>query len=156
MTTATMGFDQTRRRILRIHGSGLLILGLANAVLSTLGWLRDVGPMAFLNDDRLGHVGLIQAYLLAALFGVVLIVGSRQPAPVTWNRIGILVHLAILSAYAFHWNYFGEVPGGDILRNGIFLHLGAIAVEAFAVLGGRQATRRVSETRAPERAPGEG
>ncbi len=129
--------DHLRRRVLLAHGVGLTLLGLANAVLATIGWLGRVGPHTFLAENRLAHAGLIQAYLLAALLGAVLVLGSRQPVPRTWNFVGAGAHLAILSAYAFHWNYFLEIPGGEIIRNAVFIHVAAVAIELFAAAGGR-------------------
>ncbi len=119
--------------LLRVHGALLLLLGLGNAVLATVGWQTGAGMMGFLSDHRLGHVGLLQAYLLAAVLGGVLLYGSRRTDPRPFNRIGAFVHLAILPAYALHWDYFPEVaPAGAALRGGVVLHLLLLTLEAVA------------------------
>lgn len=128
--------DGTRRLILKIHGSFLLVLGLVNAILSTVGALWDVGPLSYLYTQRIGHVGLLQAYLLAALLGAVLLLGARQPAAVVWDWIGMLVHLAILSVYVLYWDFFPQVaPGFEVVRSVALLHIGLALLEAWAIFG---------------------
>jgi hypothetical protein len=124
-----------RRRVLRLHGTALLVVGLASSVMSTVGWLKGVGPSGFLQANELAHAGLIQAYLLAALGGGVLWVGSFDERLLKWNLVGIGVHLAILTTYAMHWQFFGDFAPG--LRNAVFFHLGCVSVELFAIALGR-------------------
>lgn len=125
-----------RRYVSRIHGSALLGVGLASSVMSTVGWLKGIGPSGFLQVNELAHAGLIQAYLLAALGGAVLWLGSYEAKPLKWNFVGIGVHLAILSAYVMHWRFFGEFA--PAMRNAVFFHLGCIALQGVAIgFGGR-------------------
>ncbi len=127
--------DRTRRRILRVHGTLLLVLALGNAVMSTVGWKTGAGPLGFLTEHRMGHVGLLQAYLLAALLAATLLWGSTQQDPRPFNRIGALLHVAILPAYALHWDYFAEgAPIGSALRNTLAVHLLLLLAEAAAGL----------------------
>ena len=122
-----------RIRLLRVHGGLLVVLGLANAALSSWGMQTGDGPMGFLAEHRLGHVGLIQAYLLAALLGFLLFRGARAPDPRFWNRVGACVHLAILPAYGFHWDFLAEVaPAGGAIRNAIVIHLTFLMLESVA------------------------
>ena len=128
--------DATRRRILTVHGSILLPLGLANALLSTLGTFRGVGPMSYLAGQPLLHIGLLQAYLLAALLGAVLLLGARQPRPVVFDWIGALTHLAILTVYVLHWDAFPNVaPGFENVRAFGLVHLALAILEAWAIFG---------------------
>ncbi len=110
-----------------------MALGLGNATLSTWGVRTGEGPMGFLVEHRLGHVGLVQAYLLVALLGFVLWRGAREIDPRIWNRLGAMVHLAILPAYALHWDFLAQVaPQGALLRNAIVLHLLLLGLESVA------------------------
>lgn len=112
-----------------------MLLALGNAVMSTVGWKTGAGPLGFLTEHRMGHVGLLQAYLLAAVLAGTLLWGSTKPDPRPFNRLGALLHLAILPAYAFHWDYFPEVaPAGDVLRNTLVLHVVLLVAEALAGL----------------------
>ena len=122
-----------RVRLLRVHGGLLMVLGLANAALSTWGVQTGKGLMGFLAEHRLGHAGLVQAYLLAALLGFLLIRGARASDPRFWNRVGACVHLGILPAYVFHWDFFAEVaPAGAAMRNAIGIHLTFLTLECVA------------------------
>ena len=125
--------DRIRSLLLQVHGSLLLLIGVGSGVNSTVGWLTGDGMMGFLTAHRMGHVGLVQAYLLMAVVGVVLWMGSRRVDTRPWNRIGALAHLAVLPAYAFHWNYFPEVtPDGGKIRLAIIFHLTFIILESIA------------------------
>ena len=125
--------DRFRSRLLRVHGGLLMVLGLANAALSTWGMQTGEGFMGFLAEHRLGHVGLIQAYLLVALLGFLLVRGARAPDPRFWNRVGACVHLAILPAYILHWDFLAEVAGPG-MRNAIGIHLAFLTLECVAGL----------------------
>jgi hypothetical protein len=110
-----------------------MFLGGANAALSTWGMLTGDGLMGFLSAHRMGHVGLVQAYLLVSILGFLLLRGSRAPDPRFWNRVGACVHLAILPAYALHWDFFPVVaPAGALMRNAIVIHLVFLALESVA------------------------
>ena len=131
-----------RIRLLRVHGGLLMVLGLANAALSTWGMRTGDGLMGFLAEHRMGHVGLIQAYLLAALLGFLLVQGARAADPRFWNRVGACVHLAILPAYGFHWDFFAEVaPAGVAIRNAIGIHLTFLVLECVAGFSRAGSTR---------------
>ena len=43
------------------------------------------------------------------------------------------MHLAILPAFALHWDYFSEVaPAGAAMRNSVCLHLALLTLESVA------------------------
>jgi len=146
-----------RRWIIRIDATLLIIAGVASLIISSLGYYRGVGPFAFMHHVEVGHVGLIQAYLLAIVLAVVMLVGSRSKDPRPFNLVGAATHLAILPAYLLHWNYLGAV-GGDIRRVFIF-HVVMIAAEVWAAAPHRRlehhlarkehAAPRAEQTRAP-------
>ncbi|AJR16587.1 hypothetical protein LIL_30048 (plasmid) [Leptospira interrogans serovar Linhai str. 56609] len=127
--------ETTRIMILRTHGTLLIAMGFAMSIISTLG-LFGIGPYSFLNNHNLGHVGLIQAYLLAGLTGIVLWMGSYQEGnKKKWNRIGALFHLFILVVYIFHWNFFATLPNGEATRSmGVTFHIVFLVLEVWASL----------------------
>ena len=125
--------DSTRRTILRVHGTVMIVLGVVNAVGATAGLYTGGGPMGFLHDQPFVHVGLIQAYLLIVVVGAALWMGSRDASPYRWHRIGAAAHLAIVPAYAMHWNAFAIYsPNGAQIRAVIVVHLVGIAIESYA------------------------
>ena len=138
--------DAIRRRVLKVHGVFLILLGLSGVMISTAGWASGAGPYAFLRENELGHVGLIQAYLLAMLLGVVLWLGSKQPGPVIWNLVGAGVNLCILVAYVLHWNLLGSLgPELPTIRNvAACVHAGLVVLEVWAAFGLRERATMVS------------
>jgi hypothetical protein len=146
--------DAIRRRVLKVHSVILILLGASGAVVATAGWALAAGPYTFLHDNRLGHAGLIQAYLLAMLLGVVLWLGSRQPTPATWNMVGAGVHLCILVAYILHWDFLASLgPDLPTIRNVVVcVHVGLVLLEVWAAFGLRERATRVSHSGASARA----
>jgi len=137
--------DDTRRLILKIHGTGLVLLGLANALVSTAGAITGAGPMGFLQAQKIGHVGLLQAYLLAALIGAVLLIGSRQPRPVLFDWIGATAHLSILVVYVMYWDLFPRLaPGFEAIRSVALVHIACVLLEGYAIFGRRRVSRQVA------------
>jgi len=133
--------DTTRRRVLKMHGVLLVLLGFSGVLISTVGWALAAGPYAFLHENELGHAGLIQAYLLAMLLGIVLWLGSDQEKPVRWNIVGAGVNACILVAYVLHWNLLGSL-GTELptIRNVVVcVHIGLVLLELWAAFGLREA-----------------
>ncbi|EMK24984.1 hypothetical protein LEP1GSC008_3162 [Leptospira kirschneri serovar Bulgarica str. Nikolaevo] len=127
--------ETTRIMILRVHGTLLIAMGFAVSIISTLG-LFGTGPYSFLYNHNLGHVGLIQAYLLAGLTCIVLWMGSYQEGnKKKWNRVGALFHFFILIVYIFHWNFFATLPNGEATRNmDVMFHIVFLVLEGWAGL----------------------
>jgi hypothetical protein len=124
--------EATRKRILRIHGTLLIVMGIAIGIYSTIGMLYGVGNFSFLHTDKLGHVGLLQAYLLAALTGLVLWTGSYQEDRKKWNRIGALFHFFILIVYIIHWSFLDTLPNGEFTKYaGLTFHLTFLCLESW-------------------------
>ncbi|MBA3663775.1 MAG: hypothetical protein H0W61_06150 [Bacteroidetes bacterium] len=127
--------ETIRKIILRTHGTLLIVMGIAIGIYSTIGTLYGIGNFAFLHENRLGHVGLLQAYELAALTGIVLWMGSYQENKRNWNRIGALFHFFILIVYIIHWDFLTTLPNGELTRNiGATFHLVFLGVESWAGL----------------------
>ena len=122
-----------RKKILKIHGTVAIIAGTFFTISSTIGMGSGIGPLAMLEENKLGHVGLMQAYMLFALIGVVLIMGSRQENVKKWNRIGAFAHVLILVVYVIHWNFFLTLENGELMRiGGLVFHLTFLSIETWA------------------------
>src|SRR5258706_13504264 len=87
-----------RRWLLRIHGTVLMLVALASAVATTVGWMTGTGLFGFMQQNPLVWVGLIQAYLLMTIIAVLLVLGSSQANARKWNVVGALAHCPPLIA----------------------------------------------------------
>src|ERR1700716_14557 len=81
-----------RRRLLRIHGTILMLVALASAVATTTGRITGTGLFGFMQRDPMVWVGLVQAYFLMAIIAALLVLGSRDENPRKWNVVGALAH----------------------------------------------------------------
>lgn len=125
--------EAIRKKILKVHGTIALVAGTVFAIVSTVGMMYGIGIFTFLQQDRLGHVGLFQAYALFALIGAVLLMGSRQENVRKWNRVGAVAHALILMVYVIHWNFFLTIENGDLMRTGgLIFHCLFLSVESWA------------------------
>jgi len=123
----------TRKNILRIHGTLLILIGLAASINATIGARFNLGTYNFLFSNKVAYIGLLQAYLLAVLTGIVLWIGSQKKNRKKWNRIGCLFHIFILIVYAQYWEFFITLPEGEITRNaGFTFHISFFALEFWA------------------------
>src|SRR5260370_30313574 len=103
---STSGIAAFRRWLLRIHGMILMLVALASAVATTMGWMTGAGPFGFMQQNPMVWVGLIQAYLLMTIIAVLLILGSSQTNPRKWNVVGALAHVPPLLAALSSLNVF--------------------------------------------------
>jgi hypothetical protein len=126
--------EKTRRLILRIHGGLMIALGFFNGAGATYGWQTGEGPMGFLREQPLGHVGLLQAYLLIAVVGTALWVGTSSGEGLRkWHVVGALAHCAVLPVYALHWSKFASYsPGGGETRVVVLFHLLMVTIEGIS------------------------
>ena len=125
--------ETIRKYILRIHGTFLMLVGIVASINATLGVQYGMGSYSFLESNKVGYIGLLQAYLLAILTGIVLWTGSYLDNRKNWNRIGCLFHFFIMIVYALYWNFFTTLPSGEITRNiGFTFHIIFFTVELWA------------------------
>lgn len=125
--------ETTRKYILRVHGTFLILVGIAASINATLGVYYGMGSYRFLETNKVGYIGLLQAYLLAILTGTVLWVGSSLENRKKWNQIGCLFHFFILIVYVLNWGFFTTLPGGEMTRNiGFSFHVLFFSVEFWA------------------------
>ena len=123
-----------RRRLLRIHGTILMLVALASAVATTIGWMTGTGVFGFMHQNPMVWVGLIQAYLLMTIIAGLLVIGSGQANPRKWNVVGALAHLPPLIAALSSLSVFESMGALGIVRIAIAFHFVWLFLEAFATL----------------------
>jgi hypothetical protein len=125
--------ENTSKVILRLHGTVLILIGIALNINASMGAWYGIGNFSFLHANTLGFCGLSQAYMLCILTGIVLWTGSYAEKRKKWNRIGCLFHLFLLIEYAIFWNFFPTLPGGAQIRNaGFAFHIIFFLLEFWA------------------------
>jgi hypothetical protein len=123
-----------RRRLLRIHGTILLLVALANAVATTFGRASGTGLFGFMQSNPMVWVGLIQAYLLMAIIAVLLILGSREANTRKWSVVGALAHGVPLIAALSSLDVFASMGALGIVRGAIAFHILWFCLEGGAAL----------------------
>ena len=127
--------DLFRRRVLRIHGSFLLVLTVVNTIATMVGWALGKGPFALWQQEQFAAVGLFQAYLLMFVIGVALWFGSVQEKDLwRWDLIGLLAHIPPLVVNFIFADLFAahNFQGTSIIS--ITIHVIFISLELFAVM----------------------
>jgi len=135
MNTKISHPDLIHRRILRVHGSFLLLLTSVMTTVSLVGWALVKGPFALWHEKPLAMPGLFQAYLLMLIVGVVLWIGSFQERNLwKWDLIGLLAHLPPL---AVNFIFAGVIASVNFQSRAVFsitVHTVCISLELFSLL----------------------
>ncbi len=130
------------RRILRIHGSFLLVLTVINTILAMIGWGLGKGPFALWQQIPFAAVGLFQAYLIMFVIGVALWFGSYLETDLwKWDLIGLLAHLPPLAVNFIFSGLFASYHFQGTSVASLTLHAVWITVETFAILSWVQARK---------------
>ncbi|MBL4755806.1 MAG: hypothetical protein JKY52_19710 [Flavobacteriales bacterium] len=119
------------KNVLRIHGTVIIFAGLALTVLGWIGTFQGKGMMAILESEPIGYIGLFQAYLLMACFGIVLWMASNLEERRIWHLAGFLAHSAPLAANIVFWD---QIESYGISHNGIMLHITFMTIQAITYL----------------------
>jgi hypothetical protein len=133
------------RSLLRWHGILLIALGVGNAVASYLATKWPLpGPFFFLSHDPFPEVGFLQAYLLAALVGVTLLLGSRIERFYVFDLVGLAMHTIPPLTLILMWSQIEQRMGSGVIALSISIHSVFILWESIAlycyVRGGHRAT----------------
>ena len=97
------------KMFLQIHGTLLLIAGFVMTIIASLGMFKGIGVMNLLQGNPMALVGLMQAYLLMSIIGLVLWFGATQYKR-KWHIIGAIAHFPQLLANIIFWD-FSEKSG---------------------------------------------
>jgi hypothetical protein len=130
----TPGIAVFRRWLLRIHGTILTLVVLANCVATSSGWITGTGPFGFMNGNPMVWVGLIQAYLLMGIIAVLLVLGSGQADTRKWHVVGALAHCAPLTAALASLDVFESMGVAGFVWIPISFHIVFFCLEGFAAL----------------------
>ena len=99
-----------------------------------MGRMTGIGPFGFMQQDPIGWVGLIQAYLLMTIITVLLILGAGQANTRKWHVVGGLAHGPPLIAAFSSWAVFASMGVCEIVWIPITFHLIFFSLETFAAL----------------------
>jgi hypothetical protein len=125
--------DGYRRVFLRVHGTVLLAVSGASAVVATVGWRTGDGPWAVMKGQGFAYVGFYQAYLLMFVIGLALLAGSTRPRPRVWDLVGLLAHVPPLTINLLARDDVVASAGGRMAAVSIGLHSTFIVLEAVAL-----------------------
>jgi len=125
---------RNRKRILRVHGTILILIGAALTVNSTIGTYLGVGKFDFLQENEFALVGLFQAYLLMAIIGAALWTGSMSTSVRKFHFIGALAHVPPLVAIIMFWHLFSDMEMTTVAGIGSTFHCLFIGIETIALL----------------------
>jgi predicted Abi (CAAX) family protease len=131
---STSGIATFRRRLLRIHGTILMLVALVSAVATTIGWMTGTGLFGFMQQNPMVWVGLIQAYLLMTIIAILLVIGSGQANTRKWHVVGALAHCPPLIAAFSSLDVFASMGVGGIVWVPITFHIVFFSLETFAAL----------------------
>jgi hypothetical protein len=135
MSSTLSQADQVRRRVLRVHGTFLLILTPFVTAVTLIGWRLGKGPFAMWQQQPFAAVGLFQAYLLMFVIGIVLWLGSSLDSNLwKWDLVGFLAHVPPLAANVIFFGLFTSDGFQRISVASMALHGVWMLVELFAVL----------------------
>lgn len=122
------------KNILKTHGYLLVALGLANATASFVATkIRLPGPFYFLSENPFPEVGFLQAYLLAALVGTTLVIGSRIEEFFIFDIVGIVMHLIPPLTLILMYDQIHQVMGVPTIILSISIHATFIILEIIAL-----------------------
>ena len=122
-------------KILKTHGVLLVLLGMANTIASFVATKTEIqGPFQFLYQNPFPEVGFMQAYLLAALVGVTLIIGSKTEKFYVFDIIGLVMHLIPPTALILMYDQINQVMGPSTIKLSIAIHATFVTLELIALV----------------------
>ena len=118
------------KKILKLHGFLLTGLGGITCLNSIVGFRFTKGPFLFLGTNEVAAVGFIEAYGLACLLGVSLIIAATKSYHRSWHFVAAVIHLFLFIVNIRFWHLYEPLnlqPAGLIATA---LHLCLVILEA--------------------------
>ena len=129
-----MNYLYVARKLLRFHGGCLMLLGLGNATASYLATRMELqGPFHFLFSDPFPEVGFLQAYLLAALVGFTILLGSNLKNFFVFDIVGILMHTIPPITLILMYDHIHSIMGPGTIKLSIAIHSSFVLLELVAL-----------------------
>ncbi len=120
---------QNRNNVLLVHGVFLLVVTAINTIISLVGLRTGEGLFAFIKAIPLAEVGLLQAYLLMMLVGIVLLLNTQSDSSWKYDLIGVAAHLIPLTALFLFQDTIKEIMGIRIFIASAVIHIPWIIIE---------------------------
>jgi hypothetical protein len=118
-----------RNKVLLIHGLFLLAVTGMNTIVSLIGLTTGTGLFAFIKDIPLAEVGLLQAYLLMMLVGIVLLMNTKSENSWKYDLVGVVAHLIPLTALFLFQDVVKEIMGVRIFIASAIIHIPWVIIE---------------------------
>ena len=126
--------DKLRKKILKIHGTLLVVLGIVMTVQVTVGRLKGIGIFKFLHENPLASIGFFEAFLFASVLGLFLLHASTKENVRQWNLLAALIHVTLASTNIIFWGFYETIDGVIPGTIATIAHFVFIAVESWAGL----------------------
>lgn len=124
--------------LLKVHAGFLIVLTLALSGGAFLGVYGGAGPFAWTAEAQIAVPGLMQAYFLMLLVGIVMWVGAKAGDTRPFHWLGIGAHLVPLSLLPVFWGILAPYGATETAPASFVIHGGWIAVEASSLWRLRQ------------------
>lgn len=126
----------SRTLVQRAHGTVLILLGSALAIVTTYSEKTGTGMYPFLRETPITQVGLLQAYLLMALIGVAVLIGaSKAEDDWRWSALTIFAHCVPLLALFMYWEVMANPPvnQGNARFMSMAIHFPWISIDLLSI-----------------------
>ncbi len=133
-TKTNTGVSAFRRRLLRVHGTILLLVALAATANLMVAQLFGAGVYGFLQQNPLAWNGLIQAYLLMMIIAGLIWLNAGDAKARRWDVVGALAHLPPLIAVMVTWDAIQSAAVGMVGIASIAFHMIWIVIETIAAV----------------------
>lgn len=137
--------DIFRRTVSLVHGTFIMVLGLALGIYINSVPYTGFGMYGILRDNIFAVAGLSQAYFLMAIIGLALRIGSRKDNSGAWNWVGALAHVPPLLATVMYFGSMAQAGLAYLLIGSVPMHLIWVGLEIAAALSKRAANTSVRE-----------
>jgi hypothetical protein len=123
-----------RTKVSQVHGLFLIAIGLLLGLYINSVPYTGFGPYGFMREDLFAIAGLSQAYLLMAIIGLTLRLGSRHSNTGVWNWIGALAHIPPLLASVMYFSSIANVGLGGFVIGSMAMHIIWSVIEVIAAV----------------------
>lgn len=119
------------RKFLLLHGIILCTLGSVALLKSITGLKFSLGAFAFLSQNEVAAVGFIEAYGLAAMLGLALIVAAKFYYGHFWHFYGALIHIFLFCINLLFWHLYAPLGLVVVGRIATSMHFVLSAIELY-------------------------